>query len=426
MTDPEPAAALQRAAGFDEAHLLGVDAPPMDLARSEIPLPLRPDAALGVLDISEYFADTSGGVRTYLLQKARYVESRPEFRQILVLPGAHDAVADLQGVRCYRLHGPLIPLQRTYRFMLATRSIARICKHERPEIIEVGSAYTVPWLVNRATAARDVPAVWFFHANLPRLVNPRGARGNFVRRLVGRAVSAYVRAISRTVRVTIASSDFVLDDLRRIGVERVAKVPLGVDLELFHPSRALRRTHVRAQHGLPDGPLAIYVGRFSREKNVHVMLRGWQDVASRTGATLVLVGMGPKEVRFRQMAGTHVVFLPFQRDRAALADLYAAADFCITPGPNETFGLAALEAMASGIPVLACDRGGVAESVERSGAGLRYAADDAVAFAAAAMRMLEADLPSLGRIGRTYVETNHDWRMVFDRLFDVYRAVLDG
>lgn len=420
VTDAGPAAP---AAGFDEARLLGREAPALDLAASALPPRLRPDAGFGVLDISEYFAETSGGVRTYLLQKARYVEARPALRQVLVLPGADDRIGGLTGVRCYRLHGPLIPLQSTYRFMLATRSMARICAHERPDLIEVGSAYTVPWLVARATDALRVPAIWFYHAHLPRILNPLGRRGDPLRRSVAFLAGGYVRAIARTVERTIVSSDFVERELAALGITRVSKVPLGVDTVHFHPGRAGRRTATRARHGLPEGPLAIFVGRLSFEKHLHTLLRAWQDVAHRTGATLAVVGSGRDERRFRLMAGPNVVFVPFQTDRDAVADLYAAADFAVTPGPVETFGLAALEAMASGVPVLAADSGGVAETVGNSGAGMRFEAGNADALSAAAQAMLAADLPSLGRIGRAYVEQHHRWDHVFDRLFAVYRDV---
>lgn len=420
VTDARPAAP---AAGFDEARLLGRDAPALDLAASALPPRLRPDAGFGVLDISEYFADTSGGVRTYLMQKARYVEARRALRQVLVLPGADDRIGGLTGVRCYRLHGPLIPLQSTYRFILATRSMSRICAHERPDLIEVGSAYGAPWLVARATDTLKVPAVWFYHSHIPRILNPRGRRGALPRRVMAAGAGAYVRAIARTVERTIVSSDFVVEELAALGVSRVSKVPLGVDVELFHPSRAARRAATRARHGLPDGPLAIFIGRLSFEKHLHIMLRAWQDVAHRTGAALAVVGSGRDERRFRLMAGPHVTFVPFQGDREAVADLYAAADFAITPGPVETFGLSALEAMASGLPVLAADQGGVAESVANAGAGMRFEAGSADALSAVAQALLAADLPALGRIGRAYVEQHHRWDHVFDRLFAVYRDV---
>ena len=135
----------------------GIDArSSLDISRSVLPPRLRP-GALGVLDISEFFGETTGGVRTYLLQKARYVESRPELRQVLVVPGARDSIHETGGVRCYRLHGPSIPTQKPYRFMLATRSTTRIVAHERPQLIEVGSAWCAPWLVHLATRGGQIP-----------------------------------------------------------------------------------------------------------------------------------------------------------------------------------------------------------------------------------------------------------------------------
>ena len=93
----------------------------LDISRLELPPRLRPGAELGVLDITEFFGETTGGVRTYLLQKARYVQRRPELRQAIVVPGARDEILEASGVRCYRLHGPSVPTQKPYRFMLATR-----------------------------------------------------------------------------------------------------------------------------------------------------------------------------------------------------------------------------------------------------------------------------------------------------------------
>ena len=139
-----------------------------------------------MLDISEFFGETTGGVRTYLLQKARYVESRPDLRQILVVPGARDSIHETGGVRCYRLHGPSIPTQKPYRFMLATRSTNRIVAHERPQLIEVGSAWCAPWLVHLATRGGQVPAVWFYHSNFPRVIAPWPHRAGAVRRTASR------------------------------------------------------------------------------------------------------------------------------------------------------------------------------------------------------------------------------------------------
>jgi alpha-1,6-mannosyltransferase len=396
----------------------------LNISRSPLPPRLRP-GALGVLDISEFFGETTGGVRTYLLQKARYVEHRPGLRQVLVVPGAADSIHETSGVRCYRLHGPSIPTQKPYRFMLATRSTSRIVAHEQPDLIEVGSAWCAPWLVHWATRRLEVPAVWFYHSNFPRIIAPRPASAGWVRGSASAVAWRYVRRLGRLVHATIAPSETVARELRAAGLERVVCAPLGVDLDLFNPLRRANATDTRRRLGLPDGLLGMYVGRIAAEKDLDVLLKGWTEVQRRTGARLVVVGDGPARRSLRAGPGGHeVIWLRYQRDRDQLADLYAAVDLAVAPGPAETFGLAALEAMASGNPVLSIDQGGVAETVTRSGAGMLYRSGDAVHLAEVAERLLASDLRALGTAARLFAEAHHGWDVVFDRLFTIYRGVI--
>lgn len=417
------------AASTLDRRLLEVEgAAPADIAHRPLPPRLRPDARLSVLDISEFFGETTGGVRTYLLQKARYVEARPEYRQILVVPGARDLIRDASGVRCYRLHGPAIPFQRQYRFMLATRSTSRVVAHERPDLIEVGSAWFVPWLVHYATRRVDVPAVWFYHSNFPEIVAPGSRNPGPARRALSELAWRYARRLSAGVRATLAPSETVARQLEAAGIERVVRVSLGVDVERFHPARRAAGVETRRRLGLPEGvPLGVFVGRLAREKELDVAMAAWREVERRTGARLVIVGDGPSRGWLqRQPGGERVCWVPYVRDRDVVADLLAACDLYVAPGSAETFGLAALEALASGTPVLSCDRGGVAETVGRSGAGAVYPAGDPHGCAEAAVRLFEGDLPALGRIGRAYAEAEHAWDRVLDRLFAVYRGVLRG
>jgi alpha-1,6-mannosyltransferase len=397
----------------------------LDISRLDLPPRLRPGARLGVLDITEFFGETTGGVRTYLLQKARYVQRRPELRQAIVVPGARDEILEASGVRCYRLHGPSVPTQKPYRFMLATRSTSRIVAHEQPDLIEVGSTWFAPWLVHLATRRVDLPVVWFYHSNFPRVIAPWPERVGPLRRGAADFAWSYVRRLGRMVRATLAPSDFVARELEREGVERVVRVGLGVDLDRFHPVRRAAAAETRRLHGLPQGPLAIYVGRLAVEKEVDLLLTAWPEVERRTGARLVLVGDGPARRRLQRRAGSDQFhWLPFQRDRDRLADLLAAVEIAVAPCSIETFGLSALEALSTGTPLLSADRGGVAETVGRSGAGTTFASGDAGALAEAAVGLLHGDLAGLGAAGRRYAEADHGWDAVLDRIFDVYRGIL--
>src|SRR5438093_11176500 len=97
----------------------------LDISRIDLPPRLRPAAELGVLDITEFFGETTGGVRTYLLQKAQYMQRHPRLRQTIVVPGARDEILAAGGVRCYRLPGPSHPTQNPERFTLADPPHAR-------------------------------------------------------------------------------------------------------------------------------------------------------------------------------------------------------------------------------------------------------------------------------------------------------------
>ena len=404
-----------------------MEVPSLDISRTELPARLRPAAELGILDITEFFGETTGGVRTYLLQKARYVQRRPALRQVIVVPGARDEILEAEGVRCYRLHGPSIPTQKPYRFMLATRSTSRIVAHERPGLIEVGSAWCAPWLIHLARRHHRVPAVWFYHSNFPRIIAPHPRAAGHARLGLSALAWRYVRRLGGLVQATIAPCHAVARELESAGVPNVIHVPLGVDLQLFTPARRAAREETRRVLKLPEAPLGLYVGRLAGEKELDVAIAAWREVERRTGARLVVVGAGPAGRSLRRAAGAErVIWLPYERNRARLADLYAAADVYVAPGPAETFGLSAMEAMASGLPIVSVDQGGVAEAVTRSGAGRLYSAGDAGHAAEVAAALLEADLATLGATGRRYAEGHHAWDHVFDRLFEVYGRILRG
>jgi alpha-1,6-mannosyltransferase len=398
---------------------------PIDLSRTPFPPRLAGPGRLTVLDITKFFGDATGGIRTYLLAKARYVQHNPSLRQVLVLPGAADALGEEGGVRCYRLRGAQIPFDPSYRFLLATRTTHRIFEHERPDIIEIGSPWLVPWVTRLANRGLGAPLVWFYHTHFPVILDPGLTEVPRYRRIAAGAAWRYARLVASSCRATLVASESVARELERHGVPRVHRVELGVDLECFHPSRRPNARDTRRRLGLPDAPLAVYLGRFAEEKRLETVIAAWQAVGRRTGGWLVLVGAGPREPRLRALAeGLQVRWIPYQRNRDDVADLLAACDLYIAPGPAETFGLSALEAMASGTPVLAVDSGGVADRVRTSGAGAVYAPGDPAACAEAAGGILMGDLRGLGKAARTFAEQHHAWDRAFDGIFRVYRRLL--
>jgi glycosyltransferase involved in cell wall biosynthesis len=128
--------------------------------------------------------------------------------------------------------------------------------------------------------------------------------------------------------------------------------------------------------------VVLHVGRLAPEKNIAVLAEAWQLARAALGARarFVVAGEGPMDriIQARIPWARRLGFL----ERESLADLYAAADLCVLPSASETCGLVALEAMASGLPVIAADAGGLRESVRNGVNGLLAAPTDARAFAA--------------------------------------------
>lgn len=379
-----------------------------------------------LLDITKFYGPATGGIRTYLQAKVAWSAGHPGLRHAVVVPGAADRLELRGGVRWHEVRGPRLPGTGLYRLLVAPRRISAILAAERPAVVELGSHFLVPWQVLRANRLVGARVAWYAHTDLVGLAGRRwvpglpGAGGR-------RALAArYVRALGRRVDLVLAASEWQAAQLRRVGVPRVEVAPLGVDLERFHPRRRERLPAVRARFALPGAPYACYAGRLAREKELDVVLRAWPEVKRRTGIRLVLAGSGADAERLRRLPGGGAAsWIPFEPDRDAMADLVAGAEFCVAPGPHETFGLAAAEATASGVPVLAVDRGAVGERVAASGTGATYRQGDAAGFVAAAAALAGAGQAARGQ-ARAYAESALGWEGAFEGLLAVYRRLATG
>lgn len=208
---------------------------------------------------------------------------------------------------------------------------------------------------------------------------------------------------------------------RGLNPEHLRVYPRGVDTARFHPGN--RDEGLAGRLGIrSDLPIALYVGRISKEKNLHVLVSAFQKV-SATGpvATLVVAGDGPyREEMERQLAGTPAHFTGYV-EGGALDALYASSAFLVFPSATDTFGNVVLEAHASGIPAIVSDAGGPCENVEHGATGLVVEAGS-VAALAGAIETLAADASLCAAMGARARETveSRGFSAQFERLWEMY------
>ncbi|MFF2776679.1 glycosyltransferase [Streptomyces sp. NPDC058052] len=343
---------------------------------------------LRIVRLANFVTPTSGGLRTALDRLGRgYREAGHD--PVLIVPGATATDEPAAQGRVVTLPGPELPGTGGYRVLADRRRLAGLLDRLAPDRIEVSDRTTLRWTGEWARRAR-VPAVMVSHETADGVLRTWGVPAPLAARAADRLNRRTAWAYGRIVCTTAWAEEEFL----RVGARNVVRAPLGVDLERCRPGR--RDPAVRAGYAEGAGVLLVLCSRLSVEKRPGTALdalAGLRDAG--VPARLVVAGDGPLRPGLERRArerGLPVRFLGHVADREALADLQAAADLCLAPGPAETFGLSALEALACGTPAVVSASSALPEVVGTAGAA---AADTPAAFADAARGLLA--LPEAAR-----------------------------
>ncbi|WP_288097818.1 glycosyltransferase family 1 protein [Pseudomonas sp.] len=358
-----------------------------------------------IADITMFYAPASGGVRTYLDAKHRRLCNRPGIRHSLLIPGA--SFSERDGI--YTVPAPALPFGKGYRFPLRLAPWRNVLHDLQPDLIEVGDPYLTAWAALDARRQLDVPVIGFYHSDLPLLISNR--MGNWVTP----NIEAYVRKLYGNFDRVLAPSRIMAEKLTGLGVKNVFVQPLGVDLQTFHPDA--RDPGLRAELGIDENThLLIFAGRGSKEKNLPVLLECMKRLGRRYHLLLVGSSM-PAAVP------DNVTVVDEFCPAAQVARLMASADALLHAGDQETFGLVILEAMSSGIPVVAAAAGAFEEIVSRQ-CGLLCTPNDPQAMANAVHELFDQGCAALGQQARRHVERHYSWDTVVNSLLGHYHAVL--
>lgn len=359
-----------------------------------------------LVDTTLFYSPTSGGVKRYLTAKHAWLQANSSWKHSILVPGEAEHI-EPGGVST--VPGHHWPGTFNYRLPLNPRRWARMIDQLEPDLIEVGDAFHPAWCAWRVAKRRQIPLAAFYHSNMPQLIARR------IGEPTERVLSRYARWLYERFDAVLAPSRYMCDYLNSIGVQHTVYQPLGVDTNVFNPSR--RMLDLRGRLGLPQNTrLLVFAGRFSGEKNLSVLLYAF----ARLGAPYHLLLIGGN--RFAR-PNSNVTMISYRRDSRELAQWIASCDALVHAGTKETFGLVLLEAMACARPVIAARASAVPEIVDDR-VGMLAKPGDGKSMAEAIAALYERDIDAVGAAARERVLKHFTWAQAFASEMNAYANLL--
>ncbi len=297
----------------------------------------------------------------------------------------------------------------------AKQALVRLWSLKRPDIVHIVTEGPLGWSALAAAIKLRIPCSSDFHTNFHSYSKHYGVGW------LKKPISAYLRKFHNKANCTLVPTSAMYDDLVTHGYLNLRIVSRGVDTRLFHPQR--RSNALRHQWGVDTTqPVVIHVGRLAPEKHLPVVLQAFAMMKSACqDARLVLVGDGPERAAL-QAANPEILFAGM-RVGEDLATHYASADIFLFPSITETYGNVTVEALASGLAVIAYDYAAAAAHITHGRNGLVADFDNAPEFIGLAANLVN-DARRIAEFGRCARETAEriDWECVHD---EFENALLD-
>jgi glycosyltransferase involved in cell wall biosynthesis len=320
------------------------------------------------------------------------------------------------GAPIYRVPGVPFPPYPQIKLSSAHPGVGRALGRFDPDLIHAVNPFILgPSGIYYARRLK-VPLVASYHTNVAAYARYYNLDFLF------NAARWWTRQLHNRAQINLCTSESTMNYLLQEGIKRVRLWPQGVDARRFHPDKASGRWRERLSGGHPRDKLLLYVGRLAPEKGIERLKAVLREVPA---THLAIVGDGParKDLE-RAFADTQSVFTGVLQGED-LAAAYASADAFLFPSTTDTLGLSMIEALASGLPIIAARSGASHEIVIEGQNGLLYEANSAPSLVAAVRRLFSGDgfREALARAARVTAE-ERDWESSTRALRGYYEQAL--
>ena len=316
------------------------------------------------------------------------------------------------------VRGMPIPMYKQLRMGLPAQGrLQKIWLEQRPDLVHIATEGPLGWSAARAARKLKIPTSSDYRTNFHAYSQFYG-----VGWLKG-AIVAYMRKFHNATHRTMVPTQALMAELTQIGFKRLMVVPRGVDAEHFAPIN--RDEYLRQSWGVNnDTQVLLSVGRLAVEKNLDTVINCYRNLqAHNLPVKLVIVGDGPLRQALERSV-PEAIFAGTRRGKE-LAKYYASADLFIFPSLTETFGNVTIEAMASGLAVIAYDHAAAGQLIKHAINGMCVEQGKEVQlFEAARQVVMDAALRARLRFAGRQTAVDLDWNSVVMRTENIFRLII--
>ena len=364
---------------------------------------------------TEVFLPKIDGVVTRII---RTVDQLAELGHEVVIFATGDAPDTYAGFRVVR--APSFSLHKIYpeiQVGLPAPSVARELANFQPDIVHAVNPVFFSGYGALLARRHKLPLLASFHTDVPAYTKELGIG------FVQKPSTALIRALHNRAQLNLVTSGPMMDTATGYGLRNLALWPKAVDTVGYHPEKANPAMRAKLTDGNPDAPLLIYVGRVSAEKNLALLADVMPLLRQKVpSARLAMVGAGPQLEQLKQtLDPTYTVFTGYMSGEP-LAQAFASADVFAFPSLTETLGLVALEAFASGVPVVGARAGGIPFVIDDGETGFLVDKEAAPAQWAEVFAQLLIDAPrrhAMRTAARAEAQ-RWSWRAATETLVEYY------
>jgi glycosyltransferase involved in cell wall biosynthesis len=335
---------------------------------------------------------------------------------LVIAPKYGEGPGSYEGVPIHRVSSVPFPPYPQIKLAPINPGVGTALRRFEPDLIHAVNPFVLGRGAPFYSRRLNVPLVASYHTNIAAYASFYGL-GFF-----DRATLWYTRTLHNRAALNLCTSEATRRYLSEQGIERLHLWPQGVDAGQFHPDKFSKDWRVRLTNGHPADRLLLYVGRLGHEKDIGRLRVVLRDVP---GVRLALVGDGPARRDLEQeYANTRTVFTGALQGEE-LAAAFASADAFLFPSTTETLGMAMIEALASGLPVLAARTGATGEVVSDGETGLLYDPHSDADLVAAVRKLVSDDglRAEMGRKARAAAE-GRDWESSTRTLHGYYEQAM--